>query len=176
MKKSLKLISVLLVFAIMSTFMTISSSALATPFDAGESEETTTTPAPVVPAAKELVRLNIDTMPTKTTFVVDENFNSSGLLVSAIYNDGSRKRITNYNLSGFDSSAEGISVVTISYTEGDITQTVTYECTIVAELENTDEGDGGFDFSLNSIFDLLTLFVNFIAKASEWLLNLWTNL
>lgn len=133
------------------------------------------TPTPT-PTGKQLVRLNIDTMPTKTTFVVGDSFNSSGLLVSAIYNDGSRKRITNYNLSGFDSSAEGISVVTISYTENGITKAVAYECTIVAEIENTDEGDDGFNFSFSSIFDLFTLLIDLIAKASGWLLDLWTNL
>lgn len=179
MKKSLKLISVLLVFAIMTTFTAISGSALATPLDAGNTEESTTdiapTPDPEVPAAKRLTRINIDTLPLKTTYAIGESFSTAGMFVSAKYADGSSKRIEDYTVSGFDSSAEGVSVVTISYTESGITKTATISCTIVTAIENAENDDDG-GFSIDSIFSFLGFLVSLITKASRWLIDSFANL
>lgn len=177
MKKSLKLISVLLVFAIMTTFTAISGSALATPLDAENTEESTTNiaPDPEIPASKRLTRINIDTLPLKTTYAIGENFSTAGMFVSAKYADGSSKRIEDYTVSGFDSSAEGVSVVTISYTESGITKTATISCTIVTAIENTENDDNG-GFSIDSIFSFLAFLVSLITKASRWLIDSFANL
>ncbi len=135
----------------------------------------TPNPNPDVPAAKRLTRINIDTLPTKTTYAIGENFSTTGMFVSAKYADGSSKRIYDYIISGFDSSAEGVSVVTISYTEGGITMTATISCTIVTAIEDGENDDDG-GFSIDSIFNFFTLLINLIYKAAEWLIDIFSNL
>lgn len=124
---------------------------------------------PNAPEPKRLTRINIDTLPIKTTYNVGEQFSASGMLVSAKYSDNSSTRITNYTVSGFDSSVAGTSVVTISYTEGGITQTETFSCTIVNN-SGSDENPGGGSF-FDSIAGFFSFLFSLIAKAAEWLFD-----
>ena len=90
---------------------------------------TVSEPAPAV----ELLGIAYVTLPDKTSYKVGESFNKSGLVVSAQYSDGSSKVVTDYRISGFDSSTAGTKTVTVSYTENGITKTCKFNVNVVAE-------------------------------------------
>ncbi|MDO4272714.1 MAG: bacterial Ig-like domain-containing protein [Eubacteriales bacterium] len=92
--------------------------------------------------ARQLTGITITSLPHKTQYVVGDSFDSTGLVVTANYDDGTTEVITEYVLSGFDSATEGTKTVTITY-QG---FTATFEVVIVAagvtleSLLNTTEG------------------------------------
>lgn len=53
--------------------------------------------------------------PTKTEYEVGDEIDLNGLVVTAHYSDGTDKTISNYEVSGFDSSTAGEKSVTVSY-------------------------------------------------------------
>ena len=55
------------------------------------------------------------TPPTKTNYLVGEQFDDSGLKVTAIYEDGTTENVLDYELSGFSSSYAGEKTITVSY-------------------------------------------------------------
>ncbi len=72
------------------------------------------------------------TAPTKTTYNIGDELDTTGMVVTAVFSDNSTKDVTSdVTLDGFDSTAEGDVTVTVSYTEKDITKTGTFEVTIV---------------------------------------------
>ena len=78
------------------------------------------------------------TAPTKTTYNIGEELDTTGMVVTANYSDDSTKDVTTgVSLSGFDSAAEGSVTVTVSYTEKDITKTDTFNVTITGQSVNT---------------------------------------
>lgn len=52
-----------------------------------------------------LESLRIDKLPSKTTYLLNEEFDGTGLEVSAVYSDGETQAITEYAVTGFDSTA-----------------------------------------------------------------------
>lgn len=63
---------------------------------------------------KYVTGITVSKMPDKTTYYQGELFDSTGLEVSKTYNDGTSEIITNYELSGFDSSSAGTKVITVT--------------------------------------------------------------
>lgn len=63
---------------------------------------------------KYVTGITVSKMPNKTTYYQGELFDSTGLEVSKTYNDGTSEIITNYELSGFDSSSAGTKVITVT--------------------------------------------------------------
>ena len=63
---------------------------------------------------KYVTGITVSKMPDKTTYYQSELFDSTGLVVSQTYNDGTSEIITNYELSGFDSSSAGTNVITVT--------------------------------------------------------------
>jgi len=73
------------------------------------------------------------TPPNKTTYNVGESLSTSGMVVTATYNDNSTKNVTSScSTSGFDSSTSGTKNVTVSYTENGTTRTDQFSVTINA--------------------------------------------
>ena len=72
--------------------------------------------------------------PDKTQYWVGEELSLDGLTVTAQYSDGTSKEVTDYEVSGFDSTKPGTVTVTISYTEGEITQTTSFTVSIQEKL------------------------------------------
>lgn len=107
--------------------------------------------------AVKLTKITIQSLPGKTTYSIGDEFDETGLVVKAIYSNGTEKTITDYVISGFESSESGEKMVTVSYTEN----YVTVECTFGITVEENNET--GFwkiiaDF-FASIFEFfLTLF------------------
>ena len=55
------------------------------------------------------------TPPDKDTYEIGDNFNPAGMIVTATYSDGSTSQVTDYDVSGFDSTTAGEKTITISY-------------------------------------------------------------
>ncbi len=54
--------------------------------------------------------------PDKTTYLMGESFESTGMEVQAVYNDGFTRLVSDYSISGFDSSKEGKNTITVKWT------------------------------------------------------------
>lgn len=94
----------------------------------GDDEETSISLTAEVPGLSSLTI----TPPTKTTYNVGDELDTTGMVVTANFSDDSTKDVTSeVTLTGFDSSAEGDVTVTVSYTEKEITKTGTFDVTIV---------------------------------------------
>ena len=63
----------------------------------------------------ELKGIRISHYPNKIYYKIGETFDPSGLTVVEARNDGSEKEITDYTVSGFDSSTAGSKTITVSY-------------------------------------------------------------
>jgi hypothetical protein len=90
---------------------------------------------------KTVIDIAITAFPTKTTYVVGDKLDTSGMVVKAFYSDGSNQDVTNYT-TNFDSSTAGTKTFTVSY--GGKTATTTFTVTVYAK-----GGSGTF----NSIYD-----------------------
>ena len=75
------------------------------------------------------------TGPDKTTYEIGEELDTAGLVVTAHYSDGNTKEVQGYEISGFDSTVAGKKTVVVSYTEGDATQTASFEVTVNEKAE-----------------------------------------
>lgn len=63
------------------------------------------------------IRLEVTHMPTKVRYFVDETFDSTGLVITAYYNDNTSEQVTGYTLSSPDMSAYGSKTVTVTFDE-----------------------------------------------------------
>ena len=78
--------------------------------------------------AAKLVSITV-TSPTRTVYSVGQSFDPTGMVVTATYNDGESKDVTDLATTDFGTVAaeKGLAkTVTVSYTEGEITRTTTF--------------------------------------------------
>ncbi|MFT4122389.1 MAG: ElyC/SanA/YdcF family protein [Microbacteriaceae bacterium] len=99
------------------------------------------------PTLSQLTSLEV-TAPTTTSYVLGDSFDSTGLAVTAIYDDGdySQDVTDDAVLTGFDSTTTGEQTITVSYTEpeNNITATTTFTITVTDDSTgDTDTGDTG---------------------------------
>lgn len=93
--------------------------------------------------------IEVTTMPAKTEYVVGDTFDPTGMVVTAIAQDGSARVITNYTYST-ETIAEDQSTIEISYIESGITHTISVPITVkpftdvLIDFEYTDNGDGTY--------------------------------
>ena len=76
--------------------------------------------------------IEVTTLPKAQYFVGDE-FDSSGMVVTASYSDGKTRNVTGYTIDPEDGSilnTAGSQTVTVSYTEGDVTKMTTFTVTV----------------------------------------------
>lgn len=86
---------------------------------------------------------SIEVSGQKAVFTVGDEFSFGGT-VTAVYSDGSRANVTEVaTFSNPDMSTAGEKTVTVSYTDGGVTKTVTYTITVNAPIA----GGLTFDFS-----------------------------
>lgn len=64
-----------------------------------------------------VARLEVTHMPTKTRYFVGETFDSTGLVITAYYNDNTSEQVTGYTLSSPDMSAYGNKTITVTFDE-----------------------------------------------------------
>lgn len=65
----------------------------------------------------QLSRIEVTHMPTKTRYLLGETFDSTGLIITAYYNDNTSEQVTDYTLSSPDMSAYGSKTVTVTFNE-----------------------------------------------------------
>lgn len=63
----------------------------------------------------DLSGIRITSFPSKVYYKIGETFDPSGLTVAEVRQDGTEKEITDYDISGFDSSTTGSKTITVSY-------------------------------------------------------------
>ena len=78
----------------------------------------------------DVVSISVTTPPNKTEYEPGENFDSTGMVVTATYIDGTAKEVTNYTVVNGSSLQEGQTSVIISYTEDVLTVTTAYEVVV----------------------------------------------
>jgi hypothetical protein len=84
---------------------------------------------------KMLTSISVTTPITKNTYYIGESLDTTGLVVTASYDDSSTANVTaSVSTSGFDSSTAGTKTVTVSYTEGSETKTTTFDVTVIAKV------------------------------------------
>lgn len=78
----------------------------------------------------ELTEIKITTPPNKITYAEGESFDKTGMVVSAVYSDGTEKAVTNYTIKDGNNLYYGQKAVTVSYTEDGITKETTQTITV----------------------------------------------
>ena len=59
--------------------------------------------------------IEIVSKPDKLNYDLKQELDSTGMVVKAVYNDGTRTAVSDYTLQGFDSKTEGEKTVTVAY-------------------------------------------------------------
>ena len=109
-----------------------------------EGDVTKTTTIDVKINAVVLKSIAITKNPTKMTYKVGEELKTDGMVVTATYNSGKLAPVTGWTTSGFDSSKPGTTEVTISYTEGGVTQQTKIKFTVSSETRTVNfDANGG---------------------------------
>lgn len=75
---------------------------------------------------KQLQWITITAKPSKTTYYINDSIDTTGLKVVAAYTDGSKSEVVGWKVSGNTAKA-GKTTIQVSYTEGAITKTASYE-------------------------------------------------
>jgi len=74
--------------------------------------------------------------PYIVTYAVNDIFSSEGMVVEAIYNDGSSRRVSNFKVSNTNPLAKKDKEVTISYQEEDVTVETKLPITVLDSVDN----------------------------------------
>ena len=100
-----------------------------------ENNVTKTTTQAITVVSKALTEIKITTEPKNKNYVAGQNFDKTGMIVKAKYNDGSEKEATNYTVIDGNNLTAGKTSVTISYTENNVTKTTSQAITVEERLE-----------------------------------------
>lgn len=83
---------------------------------------------------KRIDRIKLTANPTKTKYIKGENFDPTGMEITAYYTDGTHQIITNYELIDNVNLQTNQSVVRLSYTEDLITRTIAIPIKVTNDL------------------------------------------
>lgn len=83
---------------------------------------------------KQLDKIMLTSNPTKTKYIKGENFNPTGMAITAYYTDGTHQTVTNYELIDNVNLQTNQSVVRLSYTEDLITRTISIPIRVTNDL------------------------------------------
>ena len=81
-----------------------------------------------------LKNIEITTQPNKTSYFEGDDFDTTGMVVTANYNDNTSQVLTTYNITGATNLTVGQTSVTISYEGKSVEQPITVEANSVADL------------------------------------------
>jgi hypothetical protein len=65
--------------------------------------------------SSDLQRITVTVPPAKTSYIINEDLNTAGMVVTAIFSDGSKNEVSGYSTSGFDSDTAGVKNITVTY-------------------------------------------------------------
>lgn len=111
------------------TTLTDGATAVIISYAEGRNIKTAEQPVTVTPV---LTGLEITTPPDKTTYQYLETFDPMGMVVSAVYSDGSKAAAVDYTVSGGQFAQLGSQSVSVSYEEDGVTKTASTAVTVVA--------------------------------------------
>lgn len=106
------------------------------------------------PTLRALQSIAITTPPSKTTYAQGENFDATGMVVTATYSDGSSTPVTDYTVEGGKPFASSDTSVTIKYAELDNEKATTQTVTVTDKPEL--KGSVTIDKTSPKIGDTLT--------------------
>ena len=78
----------------------------------------------------KLASIEITTPPTKTSYLSGESFDPAGMVVTATYSNGAKLAATGYAVEPSGPLSDGMTSVTIRYTEAGVTKTVEQTITV----------------------------------------------
>ncbi len=81
-------------------------------------------------SAADIVSIEITSLPSKTVYNLGDELDLSGLVVTAVYSDGSRENIADYGYTGFESNTAGVRAIIIN--AGSHTANITY--TVIGDI------------------------------------------
>ena len=90
----------------------------------------------VAVAVRTLDHIAVTTAPTKTAYNYGETFNPAGMVVTAYYTDDTSRAVTGYTYSPTGALAMNNTAITISYSEGSVTEQTTQAITVSKVLES----------------------------------------
>lgn len=109
-----------------------------------EGDDTVTCTQNITVVAKALTGISVKTAPTKTSYTAGQVFDSTGMVITATYNDGTTvDKNSGWTVTDGNNLPAGKTSVTISYTEGGVTKTTTQAITVTATGSGTGDGGGG---------------------------------
>jgi len=76
---------------------------------------------------RKLESIAVTTPPTKIIYIIGDEFDPAGMVVTATYDDGSTDPVVDYMLSGLDSDTAGTKTITVSYADKETTLDVTVQ-------------------------------------------------
>ena len=82
----------------------------------------------------KLLSIAVTTPPTKTSYLSGESFNPAGMVVTATYSNGATLAATGYAVEPSGPLTDGMTSVTIRYTEGGRSATTTQSVTVIPKL------------------------------------------
>ena len=91
----------------------------------------------------KLASIAITTPPAKTTYMVGETFDPSGMVVTATYSNGAKLTATGYAVEPSGPLSDGMTSVTIRYTEGGRSVTTTQAVTVSRAVISTVPSQSG---------------------------------
>ena len=91
----------------------------------------------------KLQSIAVTTPPTKTSYLSGETFDPAGMVVTAIYSNGAKLAATGYAIEPSGPLSDGMTSVTIRYTEGGRSVTVTTPVTVSRAVISTVPSQSG---------------------------------
>ena len=83
----------------------------------------------------KLTSIKVKQEPGKKTYIEGQNFESTGMKIEAIYNNGTTEEISNYQVTNGNNLKLGQTGVTISYTEDGVTKTIGQDIRVIEKLK-----------------------------------------
>ena len=117
---------------------------------------------------KTLDSIAVTTPPTKTAYREGEDFNPAGMVVTATYTDSSTAPVILYTVTDGTDMVAGKTSVTISYTEGGVTETTTQPITVAKEYSVTVNGGTGNGEYIAGEEVSISAFVSTGMQFKEW--------
>lgn len=96
---------------------------------------------PIQVKEKNVAKLEIKTPPTNTNYIAGENFDKTGMVVEAIYENGETKIITDYTIENGDNLKGEQTYVTISYGGKTVNQSINVTVLKLNEIKITKAPD-----------------------------------
>jgi len=98
---------------------------------------------PAFGTSLQLIKIEMKQGPSKTAYTAGETFDSTGMVITATYSDGSTKDVTSYMIDPSGALTVNDTYVTVQYTEGGVAKTVQVAITVNEKSDGNSGGSSG---------------------------------